>query len=74
MPPEVSDVPALLPMEEACRRLGGVSRSTIYRLSRRGKLRLCHVLGRTLVPRSELDRYLAEILQTLDVQPGSEAA
>jgi excisionase family DNA binding protein len=52
----VSD--ALLDVTQTCEYLGGIGRSTLYRLVRRGELRLQKVGGSTFFRRSELDRYL----------------
>ena len=45
-------------IDDACELLGGISRNSVYRLSAAGKLRLVKVGGRTLVPRSEIQRLL----------------
>ncbi|MBX9740693.1 MAG: helix-turn-helix domain-containing protein [Beijerinckiaceae bacterium] len=42
---------------DACSRLG-LSRSTIWKLAKEGKLRLIRIGGRTLVPTTELLRLL----------------
>jgi excisionase family DNA binding protein len=44
----------------AATRLGEVSDSTICRLIRSGKLRTVKILGRTLIPESELQRLAQE--------------
>jgi excisionase family DNA binding protein len=54
--------PLLHSIDDAATRLG-VSVSTIWRLIRSGQLRTVKILGRTLVPESELQRL---------VQPPSE--
>ena len=52
----MSEVPQLLhSIDDAATRLG-VSVSTIWRLIRSGQLRAVKILGRTLVPESELQR------------------
>lgn len=38
----------------------GLSRSTLYELAAAGRLKLSQVGGRTLVPRAELERLIAE--------------
>src|SRR5271169_5907408 len=43
------------PIKEGARR-AGVSRSTIYKLAAQGKVRLIKILGRTLLPDSEIVR------------------
>lgn len=43
---------------EACAALG-IGRTSLYELVKDGKLRLAKVAGRTLVPRSELEKLLA---------------
>lgn len=46
---------------DACHALG-ISRTTLYKLIRSGELRMIKVAGRSLIPRSELERL---------VRPGS---
>lgn len=48
----------LHPIAEACRRLGGVSRSTVYREHAAGRIRFTKVRGSTFVRDSEIERYL----------------
>lgn len=38
----------------------GLSRSTLYELAAAGKLKLSRIGGRTLVPRAEIERLIAE--------------
>ena len=49
--------PALLTIDDAAQRLS-VSRWTVYRLHRDGKLRFVKVRGGTRIRASELERYL----------------
>lgn len=42
-------------VDEACRLLS-VGRTSLYELAKTGELKLIKVAGRTLVPRSELER------------------
>src|ERR1700683_4775127 len=46
------------PIPEGAQR-AGVSRSTIYKLSGQGKLRLIKIAGRRLIPESEIVRLVA---------------
>jgi excisionase family DNA binding protein len=46
-------------INDACRALG-VGRSTIYKMAGEGKIKLVHVLGRTLVPETEIERLSSE--------------
>jgi excisionase family DNA binding protein len=48
----------LLDVAEACDYMGGIHRATLYRLVKRGKLKLVKVSGSTRFRRSELDRYI----------------
>lgn len=48
----------LLDVNDACRYLD-VSRSTLYRLFKDGKIKMTKVRGSTRFRRAELDRYLA---------------
>jgi excisionase family DNA binding protein len=49
----------LLDLAEVAQRLN-VSRTTIWRLAKRGDIRTVHIGGRTLVPRTELQRLIGE--------------
>lgn len=42
-------------VDEACRQLS-IGRTSLYQMAKRNELRLIKIAGRTLVPRSELDR------------------
>jgi len=42
-------------VNEACEALG-IRRTLLYRLAKSGELRLLKICGRTLVPRSEIER------------------
>ncbi len=46
-------------INDACAALG-IGRSTLYKLAGEGKIKLVRVLGRTLVPESEIDRLTSE--------------
>jgi excisionase family DNA binding protein len=46
-------------INDACRALG-VGRSTLYKLAAEEKIKLIHILGRTLVPESEIERLARE--------------
>jgi excisionase family DNA binding protein len=48
----------LLDVPQACEYLGGISRSTLYRLMKRKQLKWVKVGGSTRFRRSELERYL----------------
>jgi|GEM_PF-3315545 len=51
----------LLAIPDACRELGGIGRSTLYRLfSARPPLRLTKIGGRTFISRESIDRFKAE--------------
>ncbi len=43
------------PVAEACRLLG-IGRTSLYQLAKTGQVRLIKIAGRTLVPRSEIER------------------
>lgn len=43
------------PVNDACYALG-IKRTSLYALAKRGQLRLIKIAGRTLVPRSEIER------------------
>lgn len=45
-------------VKETCRRLGGISRSTFYRLVEKGELHVRKLGNRTVVLESEIERYL----------------
>lgn len=44
----------LLSVEEACRALGGISRTTFYGMADRGELRTLKAGGRRLIPQSAI--------------------
>jgi excisionase family DNA binding protein len=46
-------------VNDACRAIG-IGRSTLYKLANEGKIKLVHVLGRTLVPETEIERLASE--------------
>lgn len=50
-------------VDEACRQLS-IGRTSLYEMAKRKELRLIRIAGRTLVPRSELER-----LTRIDRQP-----
>jgi len=43
------------PVNEACQALG-IKRTLLYELAKNGHLKLIKIAGRTLVPRSEIER------------------
>lgn len=43
------------PVNDACHALG-IKRTSLYELAKTGKLKLIKIAGRTLVPRTEIDR------------------
>ena len=51
---------ALLSIDEAARRLGGLSKYTIHAWLSRGKLRRTKVGSRTMIRESELERVIEE--------------
>jgi excisionase family DNA binding protein len=51
---------ALLAVEEVARRLGGLSKWTVYAWLSQGKLNRTKVGGRTMVPESELRRVISD--------------
>lgn len=51
----------LLPIEEVQRRLGDVSRSTVYRLVNKGHLHICKVNTIARFAESEVDAYITSI-------------
>lgn len=57
------------PVSEACRMLG-IGRTFLYMLEKRGAVRFVKLGRRTMVPRSEIDRLLAEGTE----QPKSDQA
>jgi excisionase family DNA binding protein len=66
--------PLLLTIEEAGR-LIGQSRSGVYRLVRAGRLQLVHPSPNTArVPRSSVERLVAELIATTDGSPAGDEA
>ena len=43
------------PVNDACHALG-IKRTSLYELAKNGELKLIKIAGRTLVPRSEIER------------------
>lgn len=52
------EAPAALSVDEAAAFLGGVHRSTIYDMAKRGEFRMLKMGGRTIIPRGDLIAYL----------------
>ena len=48
----------LLPLDEICRRLGGIHKQTVHNLIRRGELHATKVGTRVMVAETELDDYI----------------
>jgi excisionase family DNA binding protein len=59
--------PLLLPVREAARRLG-IGRDRCYELVRRGELRAVAVGRRRLIPRSELEVWIARQLEGAEAE------
>lgn len=59
---QVDVFPLLLSINETARQLN-VSRSTVYRIIGKGELRTVRLRGRHLVPASEPDRYVSQIIR-----------
>ncbi len=57
--PKVPFEPDLLDQAEVARRLN-VSRTTVWRLIKRGDIRVVHIGSRALIPRTELHRLINE--------------
>jgi len=53
------DAPKARRVPDACRALG-ISKAMLYKLAARGKVRLVHIGGRTVVPETEIDRLASE--------------
>jgi predicted site-specific integrase-resolvase len=51
--------PVFIPLKEACRRYGGIHRTTAYRRAREGKFPAIRVpMGRAMVLESELEDFM----------------
>jgi|GEM_PF-1978113 len=59
--------PAALNVTEAAKALG-VSRGTVYTLRARGDLGFARIAGKTVVLRSELDRYLGDLAAAAEAE------
>lgn len=46
-------------VDEACRTIG-LGRTSLYELIKSGKIKPINIAGRTLIPRAELERLIAE--------------
>jgi predicted DNA-binding transcriptional regulator AlpA len=51
----------------ACLRMGGISRSTIYNMIKAGRVRTIEIGGRTMVADSECQRVVAEAIAAAQV-------
>jgi excisionase family DNA binding protein len=70
-------VETLYPIDEAAKKLGGVSRHTIVAWLAKGKLRRTKVGHRTMIAESELQRFVRESTaasEPQDVRKHAEAA
>lgn len=45
-------------INEACRALG-ISRTSLYKIAKSGEIKLVKIAGRTVVPRSEIERLVS---------------
>lgn len=54
-----SPEPLVFRINDACRALS-LGRSTLYKLIAEGKLRSINIAGRTLIPRTEIERLITE--------------
>ena len=43
-------------VNDACHALGGIGRTSLYDLIKSGELKIIKIAGRTMVPRSEIER------------------
>lgn len=57
---EAADV-LLNPIPESCRKLG-IGRTTLYRMINQGVIRAVKIADRTLIPETELQRYVDELI------------
>lgn len=56
-----SSGPQLYDLDEAGRQLGGLSRTSLYKLFKEGQLRPVKVLDRTMLTDAELRRFIAAL-------------
>lgn len=57
--PKSTDEPLVLTVQQFCRKFN-ISRTTVYKYEKLGKIRLVRALGRTLIPLAEARRLLGE--------------
>ena len=57
--PTTQITPLTLRIEDACRAIG-LGKTRLYSLIKEGKIRPVKIGGRTLIPRTELERLVAE--------------
>lgn len=62
------------PVNEAARLIGGLSRSTVYELIKSGEIKVIKVGTRTLIPRGELEVFIAARLERTAVSGGGDAS
>jgi excisionase family DNA binding protein len=51
----------LYDIREACRLLGGIGRSTLYKAIQHGRLKPVKIGARTMLPRAELERFAGSV-------------
>jgi excisionase family DNA binding protein len=68
-----ADMEALLSVEEAARRLGGLSKYTIHAWLSTGKLRRTKVGSRTMIRESELQRVIEDGGKSLRTSSAAQA-
>jgi excisionase family DNA binding protein len=60
----VDDNETLIPIKEACSRLGGITRPTLYKLIGADEIRSVTIGRRRLIPASQIDEYITRKLAT----------
>jgi excisionase family DNA binding protein len=55
-----TETPILLSLAQACTTLG-VSRTTLWRMTKRGDLAVVHIGTRALIPRASLEQFVSSL-------------
>lgn len=70
----MADEPLLLGVREAVSILHPLGRDTVYRLVREGRIRSLRVHSRIVIPRSELEAFIARELESGSQPEGGDTA
>lgn len=55
--------PDLYPIPEGLHKLGGIGRTSLYGLIKRGEIRVVKIGSRTFIPRTEIEAYVERLTE-----------